>query len=197
MSTSASGATPSPNVEDSVGSLKIPPPKGFARKKEDDGLEFETFSRQLKAYLNLQSPRYKELMIAAEQSPDPVGMPTNGDDQELARTLQNFIIFACSDRTGRVVYRDDSDENGFESWRRLYVRYAPSKRVKFFRHMQKILMWRFNEASLETDLNDWEAEIEKYERGSSKTIGDEVKIGVLMAHLPTSLQNHLQLNHDS
>ena len=59
--------------------------------------------------------------------------------------------------------------------------------------MQKILTWKFNENTLETDLNDWEVEIEKYER-SAQAISEDVKVGLLMSHTPTELQKHLQLN---
>ena len=158
MSASAAGA------EATLGNLKIPAPKNFYGKgKEDDTSEFETFSRQLKAYLSIQTRRYKELMEAAESQTTPLGAPTNDIDKELAVQLQNFLILTCQDKASRVVCRDDSDENGFESWRRLYARYAPSKRVKYLGHMQKILTWKFTESTLEQDLIDWETEIEKYE----------------------------------
>merc|ERR1711965_155000 len=100
----------------------------------------------------------------------------------------------CHNKASSIVCRDDSDENGFESWRRLYVRHAPSKRVKYLGHMQKILTWKFTEANLEQDLNDWEAEIENYKTGGGQDIiTDDVKVGVLMPNAPTEIQRHLQL----
>ena len=63
--------------EATLGSLKIPAPKHFYGKgKEDDTTEFETFSRQLKAYLSIQTRRYKDLMEASEQSANPIGVPS-------------------------------------------------------------------------------------------------------------------------
>ena len=159
----ATGAAP----EATLGSLKIPAPNHFYGKgREEDTSEFETFSRQIKAYLSLHSRRYKEYMTAAEQSLTPLNMPALDEDKELAIQLQNFLILTCHDKASRIVCRDDSDENGFESWRRLSVRYAPSKRVKYLGHMQMILTWKFNETNLEQNLNDWETEIEKYEKGA-------------------------------
>ena len=179
----------------SLGSLKIPAPGKFkGAGPPDDSSEYETFSRQLKAYLSLQAPRFQDLMEAAEQSAAPVGLPTDPADQTLARQLQNFLILLCTDKASRVVCRNDSDINGFESWRRLYVRYAPSKRVKYLGHMQTILKFRFSDANLEQDLNDWEAEIEKYERGSGQIVSDDVRVGVLMSNTPSKIQEHLQLN---
>ena len=73
------------------------------------------------------------------------------------------------------------------------MRYAPSKRVKYLGHMQRILTWKFTEANLEQDLNDWEAEIEKYDAGSNQNVTDGVKVGVLMSNAPSEIQRHLQL----
>ena len=181
-------------AEASLGFLKIPPPKHFTgRQKEDDSSEFETFSRQLKAYLSIQSRRMKELMVSAEQTCEPVGMPVAAEDQALAIQLQNFLILTCQDKAARIVCRDESDENGFESWRRLHARYALCPRVKYLGHMQKILTWKFTEANLEQDLNDWESEIEKYERGAHQSISEDVRVGVLMSNAPSDIQKHLQL----
>ena len=83
----------SEGTEATFGSLKIPAPKSFSGKgQESDPFEYENFSRQMKAYLSIQSPRFEELMIAAEQSPTEVGMPSNEDDKKLARILQNVLI---------------------------------------------------------------------------------------------------------
>ena len=124
-------ATGGATAEATLGSLKIPAPKHFSPKgREEDTAEFETFSQQLKAYLSIQTRRFKEYMNEAEQSSGPINMPLNDEGQELAIQLQNFLILMCHDKASRIVCRDDSDEGGFEPWRRLYARYAPSKRVK-------------------------------------------------------------------
>ena len=180
-------------AEAAIGHLRLPPPKQFLGKHDNDSSEFEIFSKQLKAYLSLQNTRYNDLMNSAEESDTLIGLPTDDGDKQLARQLQNFLILLCNEKAARVVLRDDSEENGFEKWRRLHLRYAPPKRVKFLGLMQKILTWKFNENTLETDLNDWEVEIEKYER-SAQALSEDVKVGLLMSHTPTELQKHLQLN---
>ena len=176
-----------------IGHLRLPPPKAFSGKSENDPSDFEIFPKQLKAYLSLQNTRYRDLMNSAEESDALIGLPTEESDKQLARQLQNFLILLCTEKAARVVLRDDSEENGFETWRRLHLRYAPPKRVKYLSLMQKILTWKFNENTLETDLNDWEVEIEKYER-SSQPLNEDVKVGLLMSHTPSELQKHLQLN---
>ena len=138
-------------AEATLGSLKVPPPKNFHPKGRDsaeDTAEFETYSRQLKAFLSMQSKAYKEYMNQAERHPGHVYLPAEDEiGKELATQLQNFLILTCNGKATRIVCRDDSDENGFESWRRLHARYAPNKRVKHIGHMQGILTWKFSEAN--------------------------------------------------
>ena len=173
----------------SVGSLKIPSPKPFkGTGNADDTSDYESFANQLKAYLNLQNPRFRDLMNVAEQNVAPIGFPTDPSDQALATQFQNFLILLCSDKAARIVQREASDFNGFESWRRLHVRYAPSKRVRYLGHMHKIINFKFHEPSLEQDLNDWETEIDKYERGSGNAVPEDVKVGVLMSNAPSKIQ---------
>ena len=137
-------------AEATMGSLKIPAPKHFSPKgREEDTTEFGRFSQQLKAYLSIQTRRFRDYMNEAEQSAGPINLPSNDEVKKLAIQLQNFLILMCHNKASLIVCRDDSDENGFESWRRLYVRYAPSKRVKHLGHIQKILTWKFTEANLE------------------------------------------------
>ena len=132
-------ATAGRAAEATLGSLKIPAPKHFSPKgREEDTAEFETFSQQLKAYLSIQTRRFKDYMNAAEQSTGPINMPCCDQGKELAIQLQNFLILLCHDKASQIVYRDDSEENGFESWRRLYVRYSPNKRMKNLFHTQRI-----------------------------------------------------------
>ena len=47
-------------TEDTLGSLEIPAPKSFSGKgHESDPFEYENFSRQMKAYLSIQSPQFE------------------------------------------------------------------------------------------------------------------------------------------
>ena len=69
MATVMNGADAVPVPDDvpdvTLGSIRIPAQRHFAGKT-DDPYEFETFSRQLKAYLSLQNRRYGLLMSASK-----------------------------------------------------------------------------------------------------------------------------------
>ena len=85
-------ATAGATAEATLGSLKIPPPKNFHPKgRDEDTAEFETYSRQLKAFLSIQSRLYKEYMNEAELHPIPVHMPAEDEvGKELATQLQKL-----------------------------------------------------------------------------------------------------------
>ena len=117
-------------AEAAIGHLRLPPPQPFLGQNENDPSEFEIFSKQLKAYMSLQNTRYSDLMNSAEESNTLTGLPNDDGDKQLARQLQNFLILLCNEKAARVVLRDDSEENEFETWRRLHLRYALPKRKR-------------------------------------------------------------------
>ena len=178
-----------------LGDLRLPPPKSFSGTLEGSKseAEFELYSKHLKAFMNLKDPRLKTLMKDAESAPGPIGLPHDEKDKALAAYFQSVLTLTTSDKAARVIHRED-DDNGFESWRRLYVRYAPSKRVRYLGSIQKILSWKFSEANLEQEISDWCQEIERYEADTKATIPDDIKIGILMSSTPSTIQQHLQLN---
>jgi hypothetical protein len=57
-----------------------------------------------------------------------------------------------------------------------------------------ILNWQFNMKEFESSFNDFEAEIEKYDREQSTRFPDEVKTGVLISRTNGPLLEHLLLN---
>ena len=104
-------ATAGATAEATLGPLKIPAPKHFNPKgREEDTVEFETFSQQLKAYLSTQTRRFKDYMNAAEQSTGPINMPLSDQGKELAMQLQSFLTLMCHDKASRIVCRDDTEK---------------------------------------------------------------------------------------
>ena len=151
------------SAEASLQNIKLPTPGTFNGKSPNDYHIFEAFSKKLKAFLMSQDIQFKRLMTAAETSTTPVGIPTADADIKKSHELQALLTLLCTDDALRLVSRDDDiDENGFESWRRLFQRYAPQKRLQHFGQMQQILAWQFREGSLEQDLIDYNLEIQSY-----------------------------------
>ena len=108
--------------------------------------------------------------------------------------LQNILIALCEGAAMKIVQRQEESENGFEAWRQLTLRFDGSRRSKATGHMTTILQWNFNMKDFEASFNDWEAEIEKYNRIEVTDFPDEVKIGILMTRISGPLQEHLMLN---
>ena len=115
----------------------------------------------------------------------------------MSAQLQNILIQLCDGPAARIVHRAEDDfDNGFESWRLLYKRYAPLKRAKATNRLTKIINWTFKEHDLETSFNEWEAEIFRYESDAKTPINDDIKIGILVGKIRGSLQEHLIFHTD-
>jgi hypothetical protein len=153
--------------------FRFAPPKTF-KGKED---EFELFSYKLKAFLNMADPGYRASMNLAAQETDEINFETLARDrQRMSIHLQNVLISLTEGPALRIVKRQEQSENGFEAWRQLCLRYVLQE--------------------FESNFNDFEAEIEKYDRDQNSPFPDEVKIGVLLSRTSGPLHEHLLLNTD-
>ena len=189
----AAPATTSSTLGISQGSLRFNPPKNFNGKEE---AEFEPFAYKLRSYLALSNPKFKKAMIHAQEQEDPIDFDLlHEDEQIMAAQLHNMLITLCDGPAARIVQRNDNEfDNGFETWRLLWRRYAPLKRAKATNRITKILNWVFKPNDLETCFNDWEAKINQYDAEQSTPISDDVKIGILISRIQGPLQEHLLLN---
>ena len=105
--------------------FQFAPPASFSGKKED----FEELAFKLKAYLALMDVTYLNDLEAIESHPD-----TEIDDDtfknpdgtykrdlvDKATTLQWLLVMLCSG-TASVLLRRDVQQNGFESWRKIWT----------------------------------------------------------------------------
>jgi len=87
-------------------------------------------------------------------------------------------------------------ENGFKSWRLLWLRYGPPADASNTTRMTTIRHWRFRDADSEDNLAEWEAEIAKYEDEHNIPMPDEVKVGIVLSNAAYKLRQHLLLYTD-
>ena len=177
--------------------LRFPPPKPFT----GDEHKFEEFNTKLKSFLNMANPNFRQHMIVAQDSEEPLPYENfTPQVQVLATQLQSALVALCEGPAYKIVTRDAECVNGFESWRRLWARYKPIKRAKTTNRMTKILNWKFDTGKdFENSFNDWEAEITKYESEmpeGTQPIQSEIKAGILLGRTTGPLQEHLLLNTD-
>ena len=69
------------------GSLRFRPPKNFNGKED----EFDQFSYKLRAYMALSNPKFRKLMVTAQESEDAVDFDIlEADEQIMLAQLQMF-----------------------------------------------------------------------------------------------------------
>ena len=70
--------------------------------------------------------------------------------------------------------------HGLECWRVLYKTWEPKNKGRFAGLLQKILLTKFSsKTDIPSEVADWERMISEYERQSSETGSDNVKLGLL------------------
>ena len=100
--------------------------------------------------------------------------------RRMASQLQNALIAQCESPAAQIVQRDEDSDNGFETWRQLWLRYKPLKRAKATSRMTTVLEWKFNLKDFENSFNEWENEIHRYDSEQSTPFPDEIKAGILL-----------------
>ena len=199
MATAATGTT-------TLGQLKIPQPEKFQGKTN----EWEEWHVLFKSFLATVNTRYKTLMDWAESMTEHIVDSDLKDYEELlpegtipdpqltavqlSRNLHHMLIGFTASPGPRVLVLQNDTANGFETWRRLHLRYSLPIPAKSAGALSALLRVKFNEKDFETSFDAWEHEIAKYERDVGTPLSDEVKIGVLLGATAGHLQTHLRLN---
>jgi hypothetical protein len=199
MATAATGTT-------TLGQLKIPQPENFQGKTN----EWEEWHVLFKSFLATVNTRYKTLMDWAESMVEHIVDSDLKDYEELlpegpipdpqltavqlSRNLHHMLMGFTASPGPRVLVLQNDTANGFETWRRLHLRYSLPIPAKSAGALSALLRVKFNEKDFETSFDAWEHEIAKYERDVGTPLSDEVKIGVSLGATAGHLQTHLRLN---
>ena len=96
--------------------------------------------------------------------------------------------------SARLVVRQNVESNGFETWRRLYNRFALPDATRATSLLTQLLDFRFNPATFEQDFNTWETLKVKYDRQTDAELPDGVLVATLLNKTSGALQQHLRLN---
>ena len=96
--------------------------------------------------------------------------------------------------SARLVVRQNVENNGFETWRRLYNRLALPDTTRASSLLTQLLELRFKPATFEQDFTAWETLNVKYERQTGTELSDGVLVATLLNKMSGALQQHLRLN---
>ena len=174
--TAATGAAASSNAPlEALGAIRFLCPKAFAGRDEN----WEIFAIRLRNYMMQASVKFQKLMKDAKEADSEIDFDLyDGDEKLMAIQLQSALVALCEGSSQKIVNRDEDCVNGFETWRRLWLRYTVQKRQKATTRMTKVLQWNFKctQQDFENDFEDWEAEIDRYRKEQGKDIPSDVLI---------------------
>ena len=162
---------------------------------KSDPAEYSDWSFVLKSYLACISPDYIDLLdrIAGSR----VSMPNRllGEtDRKLSTQLYYILVMLVKGRALDVVQNTGPGE-GAEAMRRLEEMFHPRVASRFVGTLSLILNTRFSGEDLEAELEAFEKTIRRYEQESSKSIDDEMLMGIIINGIQdNSIRDHVIRN---
>ena len=96
-----------------------------------------------------------------------------------SRKLRYLLVNLTTD-TARLIVRQNTDGTGFETWRRLYQKFALPDATRHVSLLTQLLDFKLNPATFEADLNDRETIKAKYERQTGTELPDSVLVATLL-----------------
>ena len=188
---------------DFAGKIRLPLPDHFSGQPSD----WEEWSWNFKAYISMFEPSAVTLLERAELSADEytddtltVVLDTGDIDPEAtaARVLfsrkLHYLLSQLVKDSARLVVRQNVDSNGFETWRRLYHKFALPDATRSTALLTQLLDFKFNPSTFEQDFNVWETIKVKYENQTGQALPDGVLVATLLNKTTGALQQHLRLN---
>ena len=133
-------------------------------------------------------------MAHAEQSGAPaLNINLDAADRDISNQLYYMLIMLCKGPALRRVTTSGAAE-GLEAWRRLVLHHEPKSQVHNTGLMQELLGFNF-EGDIAARLTQFDHDCAFYEAQSEEPIGENMKIGILLRHIPEGgLRQHLVLN---
>ena len=177
--------------DDFTGRVNLPLPDRFSGQPSD----WEEWSRNFKAYLAMFDSTSVSTVERIEENPTREitddGMTVMLDalevDQEapakkrvLFSRKVHYLLAQLVQESARLVVRQNVESNGFETWRRLYNRFALPDATRATSLLTQLLDFRFNLATFEQDFNTWETLKVKYERQTCAELPDGVLVATLL-----------------
>ena len=114
------------------------------------------------------------------------------DEADRSSQLYFMLVLVCRDRALDVVI-NAGEQEGYEAWRQLALRYGGRERTGYAGQLVGILGWDFS-GDLEQRLEAFEREVFDYAK-SGNTLSDAMKIGIVTRNAPAGdLKSHIVLN---
>ena len=154
--------------------LKIEPPAKFTGGAKDN---YEDFERRPRIYLSLTDARFPKILkwvtqqsLAVTQDSLTTYLNTGNANEETKKLIMSqmnpflyYTLVSVTDGSAYTILEQVEEEDGFEAYRKLYVRYAKTKMQNAIMRMASIINIKFHDTTFENTFAEWESEIHKLE----------------------------------
>eukprot|EP00971_Amphidinium_carterae_P020170 397420-Amphidinium_carterae.1 len=131
-----------------------------------------------------------------ENASDALDFDLYVDEKKREAVSLYFRLVVLTDKTALGIVKPVGNQDGFEAYRRLAVRYAPRTLGRNLTRLTSIIDHDFgtDETQMLDKIASWERQIEEHERISGEKIADSVKCAVIQKGMPAALRTYLLVN---
>ena len=146
---------------------------------DGDPMKHADRSFKLRSYLGAVDQRYQEELTKTEASSTP-RLNANLESEERAPSTHMYYILVMTTAGAALDKCHNAGVNEwFEAWRQFVMEWEPKLRTRYVRLLMNKLGYRFRD-DIPTKLAAFERTVHDYENQSTKTVDDDIKIGVTM-----------------
>ncbi len=116
--------------------------------------------------------------------------------QKESKQIYYVLSMLCKKKALKILRKVKRTQNGYEGWRRLWLRYRPESGGRELVLHESVLYPNFptDTEEFEDALMEWENDIDEYEDASGEEISDKTRISIISRNAPEPLRGHLRLN---
>ena len=153
----------------------------------------------------LQHYEYVPLLHSSETATAPLdetalrGAASDQEQEErymqMSQDLHYILVNICSGAASTLVLQAGAASGicGFETYRRLHLRYSLPLGTRSVGYLTHLLKPKFDDKNFEETFLRWEYDLARYETDNTSELPDGVKIAVLLNETTGALQQHLRL----
>ena len=146
---------------------------------DGDPMKYADWSFKLRSYLGAVDQRYQEELMRTESSTTPRLNANLGNEESALSTQMYYILVMTTAGAALDKCHNAGVNEGFEAWRQFVMEWEPKLRTRYVGLLMNVLGYRFRD-DIPTKLAAFERTIHDYENQSTKTVDDDIKIGVTM-----------------
>ena len=146
---------------------------------DGDPMKYADWSFKLRSYFGAVDQRYQEELMETESSSTPRLNANLGSEESALSTQMYYILVMTTSGAALDKCHNACVNEGFEAWRQFVMEWEPKLRTRYVGLLMNMLVYRIRD-DIPTKLAAFERTIHDYENQSTKTVDDDIKIGVTM-----------------